>query len=191
MSEKLFTEFPPVSTEQWEAVIEKDLKGADYHKKLVWKTDDGLSIRPYYREENLNDIKHLYSEPGCFPFVRGTKADNHWLVRQGYCANESYSEANKQALDGITKGVESVGFCVDGSKECCVTDMEVLLAGIDLEKIEVNFEGCRCATALSYINRFTEYLQKQNVNPQLLRASFDFDPLRRLTTKGAFCHPDS
>ena len=35
MAEKLFAEFPPVSTEQWEEVITKDLKGADYEKKLV------------------------------------------------------------------------------------------------------------------------------------------------------------
>ena len=34
--EKLFAEFPPVSTEQWEAVITTDLKGADYERKLVW-----------------------------------------------------------------------------------------------------------------------------------------------------------
>ena len=40
MSEKLFTEFPPVTTEQWEEVINKDLKGADYDKKLVWKTQE-------------------------------------------------------------------------------------------------------------------------------------------------------
>jgi methylmalonyl-CoA mutase len=191
MSEKLFTEFPPVSTEQWEAVIEKDLKGADYSKKLVWKTDDGLLVRPYYREDNLKEIKHLDSEPGCFPFVRGTKDDNHWLVRQGYCAHESYSEANRQALDGLAKGVESVGFCVDGGKECTSVDMEALLTGIDIENVEINFEGFRCATAVSYIKCFTEYAILHKVNTQLLRASFDFDPLRRLTTKGAFCHPDS
>ena len=40
--EKLFTEFPPVSTEQWEAVITTDLKGADYERKLVWKTGEGF-----------------------------------------------------------------------------------------------------------------------------------------------------
>ena len=34
---KLFAEFPPVTTEQWEEVINVDLKGADYEKKLVWK----------------------------------------------------------------------------------------------------------------------------------------------------------
>ena len=44
MAEKLFAEFPPVSTEQWEEVITKDLKGADYEKKLVWKTPEGFSV---------------------------------------------------------------------------------------------------------------------------------------------------
>ena len=191
MAEKLFTEFPAVSTQQWEAVIEKDLKGADYTKKLVWKTEEGLSVRPYYREEHLEGIHYLDSAPGHFPFVRGTTCDNNWLVRQGYCAHESCQEANRQALDGITKGVDAVGFCIEGSKACTEADMETLLAGIELEKIEINFEGCRCATALSYINCFTAYAQKLKANPECVHGSFDFDPLRRLTTKGDFCHPDS
>ena len=45
-------DFPPVSTEQWEAAIAKDLKGADYDKKLVWRTEEGLAIRPYYRQDS-------------------------------------------------------------------------------------------------------------------------------------------
>jgi hypothetical protein len=44
MAEKLFAEFPPVSTPQWEEVIAKDLKGADYEKKLVWKTQEGFAV---------------------------------------------------------------------------------------------------------------------------------------------------
>ena len=84
MSNKLFAEFPPVSTEQWEEAIIKDLKGADYDKKLVWKTQEGFSVRPYYRMENLADIKFLDSEPGQFPFVRGVKNSNEWLIRQAY-----------------------------------------------------------------------------------------------------------
>jgi methylmalonyl-CoA mutase len=41
-------EFPPVTTAEWEAQIAKDLKGADYEKRLVWKTDEGIAVRPYY-----------------------------------------------------------------------------------------------------------------------------------------------
>ena len=76
--EKLFTEFPPVSTEQWEEVIKADLKGADYERKLVWKTPEGFNVRPYYRAENLAGLKFLGSEAGVFPYVRGTRAHNRW-----------------------------------------------------------------------------------------------------------------
>jgi methylmalonyl-CoA mutase len=66
-------DFPPVSTEAWEAAIQKDLKGADYEKKLVWRTDEGLAIRPYYRRENLAGLEaQTHSMPGQFPFVRGS-----------------------------------------------------------------------------------------------------------------------
>jgi len=50
-------EFPPVPTPEWEKAIAKDLKGADYDKKLVWRTEEGLSVRPYYRQENLTGLE--------------------------------------------------------------------------------------------------------------------------------------
>jgi methylmalonyl-CoA mutase len=50
----LLEDFPPVPTSVWEAAIQKDLKGAEYEKKLVWKTDEGISVRPYYRAENVH-----------------------------------------------------------------------------------------------------------------------------------------
>ena len=37
-TEDLLAEFPPVATDAWEAAIQKDLKGADYAKKLIWQT---------------------------------------------------------------------------------------------------------------------------------------------------------
>ena len=52
-NDKLFPEFPPVSTAEWEAKIMEDLKGADYQKKLIWKTPEGIDIKPYYRAEDL------------------------------------------------------------------------------------------------------------------------------------------
>lgn len=49
----MWEEFPHVSTADWEAAIRADLKGADYDKKLVWHTDEGITVHPYYRNENL------------------------------------------------------------------------------------------------------------------------------------------
>ena len=59
--QKLFAEFPPVTTERWEEAIKADLKGADYEKKLVWKTAEGFNVRPYYRAENLEGLRFLGS----------------------------------------------------------------------------------------------------------------------------------
>jgi methylmalonyl-CoA mutase len=49
----MWEEFPPISTEEWEAAIRKDLKGADYAKKLIWQTEEGIAVKPYYRREDL------------------------------------------------------------------------------------------------------------------------------------------
>lgn len=186
MAEKLFAEFPPVSTQQWEGVITKDLKGADYDKKLVWKTMEGFNVRPYYRAEDLTNLKHLGTLPGAFPYVRGTSKQNNWLIRQGYCACDSFQNANAQAVDGLKKGVESVAFCINGKKAISKDKMEVLLKGIDLSKTEVNFEGCSCETP-AIIESFIAVINSNNINTSAVKASFDFDPLKSLTTTGGFC----
>jgi methylmalonyl-CoA mutase len=77
----LAQEFPPVSTATWEAAILKDLKGADYEKKLVWRSDEGLAVRPYYRSEALAGLEaQTASAPGEFPFVRGD--GRAWRIEQ-------------------------------------------------------------------------------------------------------------
>ncbi len=57
-------DFHPVPTEVWEAAIAKDLKGADYDKKLVWRTEEGLALRPYYRKEAMAGLEHQHQFAG-------------------------------------------------------------------------------------------------------------------------------
>ena len=74
--EKLFDKFPPVSTEEWRAKVETDLKGADFQKKLVWRTNEGFNVQPMYRAEDIKDLKTTDSLPGEYPYIRGTRTDN-------------------------------------------------------------------------------------------------------------------
>ncbi|MBQ9583072.1 MAG: methylmalonyl-CoA mutase small subunit [Bacteroidales bacterium] len=187
MSEKLFAEFPPVTTEQWEEVINKDLKGADYDKKLVWKTQEGFSVRPYYRAENLSEIPFLDSKPGEFPFVRGTKNDNEWLIRQDYCLCEGPQKANELALDGLMKGVNSLGFWVDAKKGLTDDEMATLLKGIAISAVEINFCGCCPGKTFPLIESFLKVAAAQGVAKEDVRASFDFSPLHNFTVKGHIC----
>jgi len=69
---KLREHFPPVSTEEWEAAIRLDLKGAD-SGSLTWHSNQGIDVLPYYRSEVLAGLEAQTSAaPGAFPFVRGT-----------------------------------------------------------------------------------------------------------------------
>src|SRR4051794_30009659 len=69
---RLREKFPPVPTEAWEAAIRGDLKGADYDKKLLWRSEEGIAVRPYYRAGDLAGIEaQIEAPPGNFPFVRG------------------------------------------------------------------------------------------------------------------------
>ena len=106
--EKLFTEFPPVTTEQWMERVNVDLKGADFERRLVWKTNEGFNLNPFYRREDIKDFGWTDSLPGEFPYVRGTKTDNSWYVRQDIDVTD-YAEANKKALLLLEKkGVTSL-----------------------------------------------------------------------------------
>jgi methylmalonyl-CoA mutase len=63
-------EFPPVTTAEWEAQIARDLKGADYEKRLVWKTDEGIPVRPYYRAEHITRRDPTTNVAGAWEMVR-------------------------------------------------------------------------------------------------------------------------
>ena len=106
----LINEFPAVTTEQWESAIQTDLKGADYDKKLLWKTDEKITVHPYYREENLAGLgAQLNPIPGEFPFLRGGKSDNKWTISQGI-DSASLSAANTEARDALARGADAITF---------------------------------------------------------------------------------
>jgi len=170
--EKLFDQFPPVSTEEWRAKVEADLKGVPFDKKLVWRTNEGFNLQPMYRAEDIADLTTTDSLPGEYPFVRGTKCDNNWLTRQDIIA-DSPEQANKIALDVLGKGVTSLGFKI---KEPSVAEISTLLEGIDTAKFEINFTCCP-RKALDLTKALCEYLQSKGTATEF-KGSIDFNPYR-------------
>ena len=176
--EKLFTQFPPVSYETWRAKVDADLKGVPFEKKLVWRTNEGFNVQPMYQRRDIADFKTLNSLPGEFPYVRGTRDDNKWLTRQEILPSDP-SEANKVALDVIGKGVNSLGFKLEDASEEAIAKA---LEGIDLEKIEINFQTCpRKATALAAA--LVSYIKKQGAE-KTFHGSIDYNPFKRAFRHG-------
>ena len=179
--EPLFSEFPPVSTEQWMEKITADLKGADFQKKLVWKTNEGFSVNPMYRAEDIADMPMLDCLPGEFPFVRGIKSDNDWNIRQEIVA-PTFEEANEKAREVLCKGVNSLGFEISAD-DVTAENIAVLLNGIRPESIELNFKTCRNAS-VKLIELLYAYFVSTEANPDNIKGSVNFDPLGRILRKG-------
>ena len=180
--EKLFSDFPGVSTEAWMEKITADLKGADFEKKLVWKTNEGFKVKPFYRQEDLEGLKTTEGLPGQFPYLRGTKKDdNTWYVRQDIKV-ECAKEANAKALDLLNKGVDSLGFNIN-KKDLCPEYIETLLEGICAECVELNFSTCQGAT-VTLANLLVEYFTKKSYDLAALKGSINYDPMGKMLAKG-------
>jgi methylmalonyl-CoA mutase len=181
--EKLFSAFPPVTTTQWEEVINKDLKGADYDRKLRWKTDEHFVVNPYYRAKDVDDLKYLTdSVVGEYPFVRGSKTkDNDWNIVQNI-PEKNPRKANEIALDCLKKGANTLAFDV-----CEISDMKslsLLLKDIDLSKVAVRFYHATSYVALAKL--FLAFLDTTPFDKKEVRGTFAFDPVGYLLLHNTF-----
>ena len=180
--EKLFSDFAPNSTEQWMEKVTADLKGADFEKKLVWKTNEGFKVKPFYRMEDLEGLKTTDALPGEFPYLRGTKKDNNeWLVRQEIKV-ECPKEANAKALDILNKGVDSLAFRVK-AKELNAEYIETLLEGICAECVELNFYTCQ-GHVVELAELLVAYFQKKGYDLTKLQGSIGYDFFDKMLAKG-------
>ncbi len=181
--EKLFTEFSAPTTQEWLDKIQVDLKGADFNKKLVWRTNEGFNVPPFYRREDVQKLKTPDALPGEFPFVRGNKKnDNTWYVRQNINVNGDAKAANAKALDILNKGIDSLGFHFGGdmvSREF----VETLLDGIECECIELNFNTCK-RHSVELANILTAYFKSKGYDKEKIVASIDWDPMEKIVMHG-------
>lgn len=178
-SEKLFDMFPPVSTEEWMAKINVDLKGADFTKKLVWRTNEGFNVNPFYRAEDIEGLYTLGSMPGQFPYVRGTRDNNDWRIRQ-QVQGETAAAMNEHALHILNRGVDSVGFKL--GKDFKLDEFGVLLRDIDLTKVEVNINCCP-GRADEVAKAFAAYIIEKGAKDEF-KGSIGFNPFKRLIKHG-------
>lgn len=114
MSTFLFKDFETVSPAAWKQKIQMDLKGADYNETLLWKTDEGIVVRPFYTEEDRNYADISLPKKG-FNICQTVFVDD-------------VSIANKLAIDALERGATTIQFTAE--KEF---DSEALLNGIDAE----------------------------------------------------------
>lgn len=124
MSKSLFEQFPDISSKEWKQKIQVDLKGADYNDTLIWKTNEGIDVKPFYHRDEFNEL----------PNVSASKATTFKICQTIYVAD--LEKSNTKALDVISRGAEAIKFIIP-SEAILITN---LLKNIDLTKISVYFE---------------------------------------------------
>lgn len=115
MSNYLFDEFQGVTPAEWKQKIQVDLKGADYNDTLLWKTEEGITVKPFYTKEDRTNIQINTPNKG-FAICQSINIENE-------------EEANTFAIYSIKRGANAIKF--SAKKEF---DYNTLLKGIDTQK---------------------------------------------------------
>lgn len=122
-----FNEFPPVSTEKWEEIIQKDLKGKNYKDVLRWDTGEGFNALPFYRSEDLKPLEHS---------THPLTSSGNWNVLEIIEA-ASPEEANKQCLHALENGAGGLDLRLKSNSLSSKSDLETLFKDIQIEIISI------------------------------------------------------
>lgn len=172
-TERLFAEFPPVPTETWLEAVERDLKGADFRKKLVTQTEDGLDILPIYRREDLP--ASAASSPGGAPYQRGLASQPGWAIREPI-RESGVAEANAHAIRCLSRGADEIAFLVHpGEPVSSPADFRALVDGVVLEAVPVHWMAGPCSPQV--LAMLLNEAERRGLDLAGLTGSVECDPI--------------
>ncbi len=198
----LLNEFPIPTWEQWQKAVIDTLKGADYEKAMNTKTYEGITLKPIYRKEDLENLPHINSLPGNAPYVRGNSKDGYlqeaWKIAQ-LQDNPDIAELNKEVLAELNRGLNAVNFqlhqsTLKGAKPTvseqdtrgvalsCMEDISILLEGIDLSAVPIFIKSK--SAALPMMGLLNAYAKETEVSLKDLHGCIGYDPIAEFAENG-------
>ncbi|MCX7953874.1 MAG: methylmalonyl-CoA mutase family protein [Bacteroidales bacterium] len=186
-SKLLFTDdFKPTETAEWEQQIIKELKDADY-EKVIWKTIEGFKVQPFYRLENVINLKHYSSDN--LTLLRTSKIHNNkWEINEFillHDLNENNKEIQKATLNEITN-INLFFYNNVQDTFRSYRDIQKLFKNIDLDSITLTFNlSFKTHSILPF---FEEFLNKNKINK--ININFDYSPIDELIFNGTFAVPE-
>jgi methylmalonyl-CoA mutase len=201
----LLGEFAPVDYAAWRKLVEAELKGVPFDKKMLTPTYEGITLQPIYRKSDVANLPHVNSFPGFPPFVRGSTASgylNHpWDISQEINCS-SPTDFNHLAHASLGRGLSALNMVLDratrnghdpdwaqddqvgagGLSIACLSDLERALQGIDLDKISLFIRSG--ASALPFAALLVALAHKRGKSPANLRGCIEMDPLGVLSHEG-------
>ncbi|NND51172.1 MAG: methylmalonyl-CoA mutase [Flavobacteriaceae bacterium] len=120
----LFNDFEGVSSKAWKQKIQVDLKGADYNETLIWNSNEGIDVKPFYHSDDHGSV-----------ISKLPKETSEVNICQSIYVNDS-EKANAKAIDAINKGATALIFKIPSEE----IDLKKLLQDLDLSSIPIYFQ---------------------------------------------------
>ncbi|MDC0176894.1 methylmalonyl-CoA mutase subunit beta [Polaribacter sp.] len=121
MSTSLFDEFQKTTPAAWKQKIQVDLEGEDYNESLLWRTDEGIIVKPFYTKEDRTHCKIKTQKKG-FNVCQTIFIDDEKI-------------ANSLAKNALSNGANSIQFIAKKPFAC-----ETILKNIDLKTTILYFK---------------------------------------------------
>jgi methylmalonyl-CoA mutase len=189
----LAADFEAATRDQWLALVDKAIKGADFEKKLVTRTADGIRIEPIYvRETSVPALQAAV--PGHAPFARGAGSAVQglgWEIRQRVRAGDP-AGANREILSELDGGSNGIVLEIEapGQTGCRITsaaDMAAALAGMRLDLAPVELRaGLGAADAAAQL---VSALPELGIAPKSAQVFLGLDPIGSLARWGTLPSP--
>ncbi len=167
LHEKLFSEFPEISTQEWLNLITKDLKGADFDSNLRTPTPDGFTIQPFYRAEDVEKLNYLRENKDLF-------RKNQKLSNRQRIEIQNIEILPNEIRELHSKGVDAVEILLPEHINFTINDLVPMIRTAEELNLEVHFVTDRY---------FTELIDL--LNNTKLSCSIGFDPLGYIAVNGS------
>lgn len=199
-------DFPPVSYETWRALVERELSGAPFEKKLIKRTYEGIDLQPLYTQRDHRTEDDSLGFPGLPPFTRGARplgaVKSKWNLRQEY-ANPEMAAANRAIQEDVDGGVTSVLLHLDAASRCgldpddpaaselvarggvaiyTADDLGLVLDGIRLDRVPIALDAG--AAFLPAAAMLATHWQRQGIAFDHALGAFNADPWAVLAGTG-------
>ncbi len=178
----LATEFPPTSQAEWRKLVEAALKGADFDKRLVTQTYDGLRVQP------------LYSRAAGANPVAGRKPGTAWGLMQRI-DHPDPAMANKQALEDLENGATGLTLVFAGSLNANGYGLDASPAAIDraLKDVEldagITVDFNLSAATRGAVQHFAALVKSRSLSAASVDMRASINPIGGLAASGTSPRP--
>lgn len=121
----LFSDFETISSKQWKQQIQYELKGADYNETLVWESPEGIKVKPFYHNDEVEESNTNFS-------INSSKES--FNILQNIFVHD-VKKSNERAINTLNRGAESIRFTIENE----TISIESLMQNLPLEKTTYYF----------------------------------------------------